>query len=386
MQLLRSDRFAAILLVAAAALGLILANSPLGEAARSVETFHLGVGPLDFTVGHWIKDGLLAVFFFIAAIELRHELRHGELDTAGKALVPTAAAVGGVVAPAVIFLILVRDGDLAQGWPIPTATDIAFALGVLAIVGRSLPARFRALLLAIAVIDDLIAIIIIAAFFTRDLQPMPLLAAIPLVLLFGWLTYRVRRHSAPWLIPLLIVLGLTTWVLVALSGIHPTIAGVALGLVMSDATGKRARRAIEPWSNAVILPLFALVAALVPLPQASLSELSPAFWGVLIAMPVGKILGITAGTLVAVGLAGRRSKQPHMPLPDTIALAALGGIGFTVSLLMNELAYEPQPEVADEVTLAVLLASVIAALVGGVLTALRSRHYDRLSQSQPSTQ
>ena len=384
MQLLRSDRFAALLLVAAAALGLILANSPWGEAARAVESFHIGAGPLDLSVGHWIKDGLLAVFFFIAAIELRHELRHGELDTAGKALVPTAAAVGGVVAPAIIFLVLVRDGDLAQGWPIPTATDIAFALGVLAIVGRSLPARFRALLLALAVIDDLIAILIIAAFFTRDLQPMPLLAAIPLVLLFGWLTYRVRRHSAPWLLPVLVALGLTTWVLVYLSGIHPTIAGVALGLVMSDAAGQRARRAIEPWSNAVILPLFALVAALVPLPQASIAELSPAFWGVLIAMPVGKILGITAGALIAIALAGRRSRQPHMPMPDIVAIAALGGIGFTVSLLMNELAYEPQPEVADEVTLAVLLASVVAAVIGGTLAALRSRHYAKLSDPPTS--
>ncbi|MDF1479769.1 Na+/H+ antiporter NhaA [Leifsonia sp. H3M29-4] len=384
MQLLRSDRFAAMLLVAAAALGLILANSPLGDAARAVETFHIGAGPIDLSVGHWIKDGLLAIFFFIAAIELRHELRHGELDTAGKALVPTAAAVGGVVAPAIIFLIIVRDGDLAQGWPIPTATDIAFALGVLAIVGRSLPARFRALLLAIAVIDDLIAIIIIAAFFTRDLQPLPLLAAIPLVLMFGWLSYRMRRGAAPWLLPLLIVIGLATWVLVFLSGIHPTIAGVALGLVMSDATGQRTRRAIEPWSNAVILPLFAIVAALVPIPQASITELSPAFWGVIVAMPVGKLVGITVGALIAIALAGRRSKQQRMPLPDIIAIAALGGIGFTVSLLMNELAYEPQPEVADEVTLAVLLASVIAAIIGGALTAVRGRHYTRLSQSQTS--
>lgn len=379
MQLLRSERFAALLLVVAATAGLLLANSAWGDVARSVEAFHLGAGALDLSVGHWIKDGLLAIFFFIAAIELRHELRHGELDTAGKALVPTAAAVGGVVVPAILFLLIVRDADLAQGWPIPTATDIAFALGVLAIVGRSLPPRFRALLLALAVIDDLIAIIIIAAFFTRDLQPLPLLAAVPLVLLFGWLSYRVRHGGGRWAVPVLIGLGLATWVLVFLSGIHPTIAGVALGLVMADAAGGRTRRAIEPWSNVVILPLFALVAALVPIPQASPAELSPAFWGVLLGMPVGKILGITAGALIAITLAGRRSRQPRMPLPDIVAIAALGGIGFTVSLLMNELAFEPQPEVADEVTLAVLLASVVAAIVGGTLTVLRNRHYAKLT-------
>ncbi len=379
MQLLRSDRFSALLLVGAAAAGVVLANSAWGDAARSVEDFRLGAGALELSVGHWIKDGLLAVFFFIAAIELRHEMRHGELDTAGKALVPTAAAVGGVIAPAILFLLIVRDPDLAQGWPVPTATDIAFALGVLAIVGRSLPPRFRALLLALAVIDDLIAIIIIAAFFTRELQPLPLLAAVPLVLLFGWLSYRVRGRRISWVLPALIGLGLATWVLVFLSGVHPTIAGVALGFIMADSAGGRARRAIEPWSNALILPLFALVAALVPIPQVSPSQLSPAFWGVLIAMPLGKLVGITVGALTATALAGRRSRQPGLPLPDIVAIAALGGIGFTVSLLMNELAFEPQPEVADEVTFAVLLASVAAAIVGGTLTALRSRHYAQLT-------
>lgn len=379
MHLLRSDRFSALLLVSAAAAGIVLANSAWGDAARSVEDFRLGAGALELSIGHWIKDGLLAVFFFIAAIELRHEMRHGELDTAGKALVPTAAAVGGVIAPAILFLLIVRDPDLAQGWPVPTATDIAFALGVLAIVGRSLPPRFRALLLALAVIDDLIAIIIIAAFFTRELQPLPLLAAVPLVLLFGWLSYRVRGRRISWVLPALIGLGLATWVLVFLSGVHPTIAGVALGFIMADSAGGRARRAIEPWSNALILPLFALVAALVPIPQVSPSQLSPAFWGVLIAMPLGKLVGITVGALTATALAGRRSRQPGMPLPDIVAIAALGGIGFTVSLLMNELAFEPQPEVADEVTFAVLLASVAAAIVGGTLTALRNRHYAQLT-------
>lgn len=379
MTLLRSERFSALLLVAAAVVGLLLANSAAAPTAKAIESFHLGIPPLgiDLSVGHWVKDGLLAVFFFIAAIELRHELRHGELDSARKAIIPTVAAIGGVVVPALVYLVIVRDPALVQGWPIPTATDIAFALGVLAIVGKGLPPTFRALLLALAVIDDLIAILIIAAFFTKDLAPVPLLIALPVVLLFGWLSYKVTKRRRPWIIPLMIVLGLATWVLVYLSGIHPTIAGVALGLIMADATARHTRRAIEPWSNVVILPLFALVAALVPVPSTSLGQLSPAFWAVIVALPVGKIIGITAGASIAMALAGRRSSTPRMPLADVVAIAGLGGIGFTVSLLMNELAFEDQSAIADEVTLAVLVASVIAAIVGGVLTALRSRHYAR---------
>ena len=377
MTLLRSERFAAMLLVAAAAIGLILANSPLAEPAKAVEAFHLAIPLLgiDLSVGHWVKDGLLAVFFFIAAIELRHELRHGELNSARKALIPAAAAVGGVIVPALIFLILARDPELAQGWPIPTATDIAFALGVLAIVGRGLPPTFRALLLAIAVIDDLIAILIIAIFFTDDLQPIPLLVAVPVVLFFGWLTYRVRGRQRGWIIAALIVLGITAWVLVLHSGIHPTIAGVALGLIMAGGVAGRTRHAIEPWSNVVILPLFAIVAALVPIPTASVADLSPAFWAVIVALPIGKIVGITAGAAIAAALAGRRSRGQQLPITDVIAVAALGGIGFTVSLLMNELAFESQPEVADEVTLAVIIGSVLAAIIGGVLTAFRARAY-----------
>jgi NhaA family Na+:H+ antiporter len=160
MKFLRSERYAAFLLLGAAILGVVLANSALGPALQALRDQHLPVPwlGLDLSVGHWVTDGLLAVFFFLAAIELNHELAHGELDSARKALVPTIAAVGGVIVPAAIFLLMVPDRELAKGWPIPTATDIAFALGALALVGRALPSRIRALLLALAVIDDLIAI------------------------------------------------------------------------------------------------------------------------------------------------------------------------------------------------------------------------------------
>jgi NhaA family Na+:H+ antiporter len=362
MTFLRSERYAAFLLLGAAILGVILANSALGPGLQGLRDQHLPVPwlGLDLSVGHWVTDGLLAVFFFLAAIELKHELVHGELDSAGKALVPTIAAVGGVIVPAAIFLVMVPDRELSKGWPIPTATDIAFALGALALVGRALPSRIRALLLALAVIDDLIAILIIAFFFTDDLLPLPLIAAVPVILVFGWLSRRVR--SAP-IVAILIVLGIAAWVLVYLSGIHATIAGVALGLVMAGTSAARTRHALEPWSN---------VASLVVLPTVGIGELSPVFWAILVALPIGKLVGITAGALVANRLASARHR---VPFGDITAVAGLGGIGFTVSLLMNELAYAKQPDVVVEGTLAVLIASVFAAVLGVILTAIRARHY-----------
>ncbi|HAM28045.1 MAG TPA: sodium:proton antiporter [Microbacteriaceae bacterium] len=373
MKFLRSERYAAFLLLGAAVLGVILANTAFGPALQGARDFHLGIPwlALDLSVGDWVKDGLLAVFFFIAAIELRHELAHGELNSTRKALVPTVAAVGGVIVPALIFLVFVRDPALAKGWPIPTATDIAFALGALALVGRALPSRVRALLLALAVIDDLIAILIIAAFFTTDLQPIPLLVAVPVILLFGWLSSRVR--SAP-IVALLILLGIAAWVLVHASGIHATVAGVALGLVMAGTSAGKTRHVLEPVSNGFILPVFAFVAALVTLPSVGITELSPVFWAIVIALPVGKLIGITGGAMIASALAGRGGPK-GIPLGDIVAVAGLGGIGFTVSLLMNELAYDGNHEIAVEGTLAVLVASVIAAVIGVAITAVRSTHY-----------
>ncbi len=377
MRFLRSERTTAVMLIVAAALGVVLANSPAAGALHAFRDLHLGPPGLDLSVGHWVTDGLLAVFFFLAAIELRHELQHGELDSPRKALVPAVAAVGGVAVPALIFLLIVRSPELSDGWPVPTATDIAFALGVLAIVGRGLPARVRALLLALAVIDDLIAILIIAVFFTRDLQPVPLIAAVPVVALFGWLS---RRRAGPWLIAALIVLGIAAWVLVHASGIHATVAGVALGLSMAGGNAAKTRHALEPVSNAIILPVFAFIAALVTLPVVGLGSLSPVFWAIIVALPVGKLIGITVGGTLASVVSRQRSAD-RIPLGDVIAVAGLGGIGFTVSLLMNQLAYARLPEIATEGTLAVLTASVISAVIGIVLVSIRARHHRRAADS-----
>ena len=388
MAFFRSERIAALLLVVSAALGVGLANSPVGPALFAARDTHLDIPwlGLELSLGHWITDGLLAVFFFLAAIELRHELTQGELDTPRKALIPAIAAVGGVLAPALVYLTFVSDPKYVNGWPIPTATDIAFALGVFALVGRGLPSRIRALLLALAVIDDLIAILLIAVFFTKELHPVPLLLAVPVVLAFGFVSLRVRAggRGTRGMIVALVILGVAAWVLVHLSGIHATIAGVALGLIMAPAIAGRARHSIEPWSNGVILPLFAFTSALVLIPASGLTGLNPVFWGILVALPIGKLVGITVGALVGSRLLPRSERHDAVKFGDVLVVATLGGIGFTVSLLMNELAFS-DPTIESQGILAVLIGSVIAAIIGSVVTALRARQYRRRDAEATAT-
>ena len=376
MSIVRSERVAAMLLAFAAILGLVLANTAVGSALFDVRDAHFA--GIDLSVGHGITDGLLAVFFLLAAIELRHELTHGELDSPRKALVPAVAAVGGVVAPALLYLAIVHDPALNHGWPVPTATDIAFALGVLALVGRGLPTRVRAFLLALAVLDDLVAILIIAFLFTSDLHLPPLLIAIPVVAVFGFLSTRVGGRFAPLFVVALILLGIAAWVLVYLSGVHPTIAGVALGLVMAPRAAQRTQHTLEPWSNLVILPLFAFTASLVLIPDAS-DGLSPVFWGVLIALPVGKLVGISGATLIARLLVPRAERSVAIRPREVAVVATLGGIGFTVSLLMNDLAFRGVPDLATKGTLGVLCGSGIAVVIGTAVTAIAATRARRSS-------
>jgi len=381
MHLFRSERVAAVLLAVAAVAGLVVANSPVGAMVIGVRDAHpdTGFAVLDLSIGHWITDGLLAVFFLVAAIELRHELTHGELDTPRKALAPAIAATGGVVVPALVYLVIVSDPAELVGWPIPTATDIAFALGVLALLGRGLPRRVRAFLLALAVLDDLIAIAIIAAFFTRDLQPVPLLLAVPLIALFGWISARRTMH-AKLRVPLLVLLGVATWVLVLNSGVHATIAGVALGLVFATGPAGRTRHAIEPWVNGLVLPLFAFSASMVVIPAVGSDGLGAVFWGVLIALPAGKLIGITAGALIARAAVPASERATALKLPEVLVVATLGGVGFTISLLMAELAFRGDRDLVASATLAVLAGSLVAIVIGGVTTAVVARR-TRLSSS-----
>jgi NhaA family Na+:H+ antiporter len=391
MNVLRSERFAAALLLVAAVLGLVIANLPSGPAAVDLKNAHLEIPwlGLDLSTGHWVSDGLLAIFFFIVAIELKRELVIGELNSLSKALLPAIAAVGGVVVPAGIFLAFTAGTDTVEGWPIPTATDIAFALGVLAVFGRFLPTRVRVFLLALAVLDDLIAILIIAFFFTTDADLAALGFGVIAITLFGMVS-RLMKPRSTWILSrrpqwpimaLLIALGVLAWYFVYQSGVHATIAGVALGLVMARRPAGRAAHSLEPWSNGVILPLFAFTAAMVPVPQVSPSELDPAFWGILVGLPVGKIVGITLagilGGLLARPKPGTKPGATPLTLGDLLVVSALGGIGFTVSLLMNELAFAGLEGVADEGTLAVLLGSGIAIVLSAVFVTIRSRQYRR---------
>ena len=266
---LRGQQFPAVLLLLAAGLGLLLANLATHDAIAAILDFHIAVPgtALDLSVAHWVSDGLLAVFFLVVAIELRHELTHGELDSASKAIQPAIAAAGGVIVPIAVYLLFAgADSGTASGWPIPTATDIAFALGVLAMFGRGLPSTVRVFLLALAILDDIIGIVFIAVLFAHDVQWLLLGIAVVAVAVFWVLSRMLHRHGHQAVAVLMVVVGLLAWGLVAASGIHATIAGVLLGLVMAPVPAARVRHALEPTVNGLILPLFAFVAAFVVIP------------------------------------------------------------------------------------------------------------------------
>ncbi|REJ08252.1 Na+/H+ antiporter NhaA [Microbacterium bovistercoris] len=379
MKALRGQQFPAVLLLVAAALGLLLANLPTHDSIAEVLGFHIAIPgtDIDHSISDWIADGLLAIFFLMVAIELRHELTHGELDSLHKAAQPAVAAAGGVLVPIAVYLLIAGGPDTASGWPIPTATDIAFALGVLAMFGRGLPSGVRVFLLALAILDDIIGIIFIAVLFAHDVQWGLFLLAVVAVGAFAILS-RMLGRSGHWLIAvLMIIVGVATWVLVSESGVHATIAGVMLGLVMSPVPAERTRHALEPWVNGIILPVFAFAAAFVVIPQLGGEGLSPAFWAILIALPVGKVIGITLFGWIAMRFRPR-GQAPALVLPDLVAAGVLGGIGFTVSLLLANLAFAGEADIRDQAILGVLGGSLIALVLSAVIVSLRAKHYRSL--------
>lgn len=366
----RSERHASIILLAAALVGLLIANGPLGARVLEAKNAELPIPALglSLTAGEWIADLLLAVFFFVVAVELKTEFRVGELNSIRKALVPTVAAAGGIIVPALVFLLIAGTVHV-RGWPVPTATDIAFAVGVLATFGRHLPSRMRVFLLALAVIDDLVGIILIAILFTDGIDLGALLLAALAGAVFA-VVARIRRGSAAARVLLLILLSLTVWYLVHEAGVHPTIAGVAIGLLMPSTSGEATARILAPWSAGLILPIFALTASLVVIPTPD--RIGPVFFALAIALPVGKAVGITAGGLLGAWIARRQLEDPVVGW-DLVALAFTGGIGFTVALLMGQLAFEGDQALIDQSTLGVLVGSAAAILIGGVLISARSR-------------
>ena len=378
--LLRSQQFPAVLLLVAAALGILLANLPSFGPIDAVLGFHIAVPGtgIDLSVAHWISDGLLAIFFFVVAMELQYELTRGELNSFGKALQPAIAAAGGVLVPIIIYVVIAGRDATASGWPIPTATDIAFALGVLAVFGKGLPAAVRVFLLALAILDDIIGIVFIAVLFAHDLNWLYLVLAIVGVVAFGFLS-RMLPDKRSWIIiTAMIIIGVVVWALVLLSGIHATIAGVMLGLAIAQSPSMRARHVLEPWVNGAILPIFAFAAAFVVIPAVSPSELSPAFFGIAVALPLGKIIGITAFGWIAIRI-GSRGRPPALTVTDLLAAGTLGGIGFTVSLLLANLAFASDPATRDQAILGVLVGSLISVVLAGIVVSARAAWHRKVT-------
>ncbi len=373
-----------LLLVAAALAALVWANSPWGQAY--IDLTELVLGPealnLDLTLSEWAADGALAIFFFLVGLELKHELTVGALRDPREAGVPIIAALGGMVVPALVFVAVVVAADqpeLLAGWAIPTATDIAFALAVLALFGRGLPSALRLFLLTLAVIDDLLAVSIIAIFYTDDLLLWWFALALVTVAVFG-LAVRVAQPRLWVLLPV----AAAAWVLMHESGIHATITGVLLGLVVPataireevDSRVHWLEDMTRPLSAALALPAFAFLAAGVRVvgEGGGLDLLAePLTVGIAAGLIVGKLVGITAGAAVACRLPGLRLPD-ELTLRDLVPVALLAAIGFTVSLLISELSYS-DPAVAETAKAAVLLASVTAAAlaVATLRYAARSR-------------
>lgn len=367
-RIFRSDRHSAVILLSAAILGLLLANSALGPTL--IDLGHRKLGML--SASHWISDLLLVVFFVIVAAELKYELTHGQLNTTRKALVPAIAALGGVLVPALLYVALAGQ-DLARGWPIPTATDIAFALGVLAVFGRGLPGRLRVFLLALAVLDDLVGILFIAIIFTANVSIPALLGGVACIVALAVVS-RMRARAPRILTGVMIALAIAAWYLVLLSGVHATIAGVGIGLALVGSQGMALAHHLQPWSNGLVLPLFAFSASLVAIPAAG--TVGPVVLALAVALPVGKAIGITLGGLLGAWVARKQSQQSVLGW-DLVTLAVTSGIGFTVALLMNQLAFRSTPEVLDQGVLGVLAGSGISVVAGSLLIAWRARVYRR---------
>jgi NhaA family Na+:H+ antiporter len=380
---LRDETVGGMLLLGAAVLALIWANSPWG--ATYEDLVNLQVGPaalhLNLTLGTWAADGLLAVFFFVVGLELKHELVLGSLSKPAQAVVPVAAALGGMILPAVIFVVvnMTMSGGSPKGWGIPMATDIAFALAVLAVVGRRLPVALRAFLLTLAVVDDLGAITVIAIFYSDHFYLTWFLAALVTFAVYAWAQH--KRIRTPFLYVPLVLLG---WYFMHGSGVHATIAGVVFGLLTrvrldpgeAKAPTDRMEHLLHPISAGVCVPLFAFFSAGVDVRSVGLvdSLKNPVAVGIIIGLVVGKPIGVVSLSWITARFT-RASLSPDIAWRDVTAIGLLAGIGFTVALLIDELAYTTDPLRLSSGKVAILVASVIAALLASIAIIARNRHY-----------
>ncbi|SDT53855.1 sodium/proton antiporter, NhaA family [Pseudarthrobacter equi] len=395
-EILRKETVGGALLVAAAVIALIWANSPASDSYFALRDITVGYEPLhlELSLGAWAADGLLAVFFFLVGLELKREFVAGDLRQISTSIVPVLAAAGGVLVPAVIYAVVnAANPDTLRGWAIPTATDIAFAVAVLAVIGSHLPSALRIFLLTLAVVDDLIAISIIAFFYSSDLQVAPLLLALVPLALFTFLVQKYRRFfgthaAAAWLI--LLPLGFAAWALVHASGIHATVAGVLLGFAVpvlrSQASGgpeagpglaEIFEHRFRPISAGIAVPVFAFFSAGVTIGgwDGFVSALAdPVSLGIILALVLGKPVGILGTTWLLTKTTKAKLDDSYRWI-DIFGVALLAGIGFTVSLLVAELSFGQGSLHDDHAKVGILTASLLAALLATAVLRTRNRQY-----------
>lgn len=370
----------AVLLLLSAIIALSLANSALaplyGVFLDTPVSVRVGALSIDKPLLLWINDGLMAIFFFLVGLEIKRELLLGELSTAKQAALPLAGAIGGIVAPALIYVwINQADARALDGWAIPTATDIAFAVGVLALLGSRIPPALKVFLLALAILDDLAAIIIIALFYTAKLSPDALLlAALGIAVLVLLNRSGVTRVAA------YVIAGLFVWMCVLKSGVHATLAGVTTALAVPlsvpvkgkpPGPAEHLQESLHPWVAFGVLPLFAFANAGVALDGVSLSKLlEPIPSGIALGLIVGKVTGIFLFASAAISL-GLATKPAGVSWAHLLGAAFLGGIGFTMSLFIGTLAF-PEPGYAADVRIGVLAGSLVSAVMGYIVLARTS--------------
>lgn len=364
-----------VVLLLAAAAALVWANSPWRDVYTALAEIEIGPAALhlDLSLSTWAADGLLAVFFFIVGVELKHEIVAGSLRRPREAAVPVLAAIGGMALPAAIYVVVVlafNDRGALHGWAIPTATDIAFALAILAIFGRGLPRALRTFLLTLAVVDDLLAIVVIAVFYSAGVDLLALVASFAVIAVFGFV---VRSRRPRWW--LLLPLALVAWVLMHESGVHATIAGVLLGFtvparLVHGETEPRTHRfddAVRPYSSGIALPIFAFFSAGVSLvdgdgPLAVLGQ--PVVLAITLGLVAGKLLGVLGVTALVTRITPLRLPDA-IGLRDLLPIGFLTGIGFTVALLISELSF-PDSEHTAGAKIAILGGTAIAAILAAV--------------------
>jgi NhaA family Na+:H+ antiporter len=390
--ILRSETVGGALLLIAAVGAFVWANSPWSDTYSGLRDTRIGPVSLqlDLTLGSWAADGLLAIFFFVAGLELKREFVAGDLREFRRAVLPVGAAVGGMAVPALFFVLFNLGGPdgALRGWAIPSATDIAFALAVLAVISTHLPSALRTFLLTLAVVDDLLAIVVIAIFYTTNLAVVPLVLTLLTLGIFCLLVQRGVR--SPWL---LIPLAVLTWALMHRSGVHATVAGVLLAFTVPVGRGSSGgapdtgsglaehfEHRLRPLSAGFAVPLFAFFSAGVTV--GGFSGLGAAMsdsiaLGIIVGLIAGKTLGIAAATWLISRFTPAQLDE-RLGWPDVVGLAMLGGIGFTVSLLVTDLAYGVGTVRYDHAKVGILVGTTAAALLASIALRLRNRRYRRI--------